>query len=107
MVVENNSNVIAMITREVEDGVIKCHRYWPILMKKSLDLKSCHVFLESYQILQSFVVRIFQVVRKSFNIMNIVGQMREQRCGMIQTKEQYIFCYKIVHEVLHKLLTLK
>ncbi|XP_074203830.1 tyrosine-protein phosphatase non-receptor type 20 isoform X2 [Camelus bactrianus] len=179
MVVENNSNVIAMITREVEDGVIKCHRYWPITMKKSLDLKSCHVFLESYQILQSFVVRIFQVVRKStgtshfvkhlqftswpdhgipasaegfikyvryvrkshltgpvlvhcsagvgrtgvflcmdvvfhaiernfpFNIMNIVGQMREQRCGMIQTKEQYIFCYKIVHEVLHKLLTLK
>ncbi|EPY73645.1 hypothetical protein CB1_002666001 [Camelus ferus] len=65
MVVENNSNVIAMITREVEDGVIKCHRYWPITMKKSLDLKSCHVFLESYQILQSFVVRIFQVVRKS------------------------------------------
>ncbi|XP_072799776.1 tyrosine-protein phosphatase non-receptor type 20-like isoform X4 [Vicugna pacos] len=87
MVVENNSNVIAMITREVEDGVIKCHHYWPISMKKSLDLKSCRVFLESYQILQSFVVRIFQVVRKSFNIMNIVGQMREQRCGMIQTKE--------------------
>ncbi|XP_072799775.1 tyrosine-protein phosphatase non-receptor type 20-like isoform X3 [Vicugna pacos] len=86
MVVENNSNVIAMITREVEDGVIKCHHYWPISMKKSLDLKSCRVFLESYQILQSFVVRIFQVVRKSFNIMNIVGQMREQRCGMIQTK---------------------
>ncbi|EPY76942.1 hypothetical protein CB1_001340021 [Camelus ferus] len=63
MVVEDNSNVIVIITREVEDGVMKCHHYWPISMKKPLELKSCHVFLENYQILQSFVVRIFQVVR--------------------------------------------
>ncbi|KAB1262212.1 Tyrosine-protein phosphatase non-receptor type 20 [Camelus dromedarius] len=76
MVVENNSNVIAMITREVEDGVIKCHRYWPITMKKSLDLKSCHVFLESYQILQSFVVRIFQVVRKSTGTSHFVKHLQ-------------------------------
>lgn len=65
MVLENNSNVIVMITRELEDGVIKCHRYWPISMKKPLELKNCHIFLESYQILQYFVIRIFQVVRKS------------------------------------------
>uniref|UniRef100_A0A4X1VFU7 Tyrosine-protein phosphatase non-receptor type 20 n=1 Tax=Sus scrofa TaxID=9823 RepID=A0A4X1VFU7_PIG len=179
MVLENNSNVIVMITREVEGGVSKCHHYWPVSMKKPLELKSCRIFLENYQILQYFVIRIFQVVRKStgishfvkhlqftkwpdhgtpasaedfikyvryvrkshltgplivhcsagvgrtgvflcvdvvfcaieksfsFNIMNIVGQMRQQRCGMIQTKEQYIFCYKIVLEVLQKLLTLK
>ncbi|XP_058398824.1 tyrosine-protein phosphatase non-receptor type 20 isoform X2 [Diceros bicornis minor] len=177
MVLENNSNVIVMITRETEGGIIKCHHYWPISMKKPLELKSCHIFLENYQILQYFIIRIFQVVRKStgtrhsvkhlqftdwpdhgtpasvdafikyiryvrkshltgplvvhcsagvgrtgvflcvdvvfcaieknfsFSISDIVAQMREQRYGMIQTKEQYCFCYKIVLEVLQKLLT--
>ncbi|XP_073935468.1 tyrosine-protein phosphatase non-receptor type 20 isoform X4 [Castor canadensis] len=42
-----------------------------------------------------------------FNIMNIVTQMRKQRYGMIQTKEQYHFCYEIVLQVLQKLLTLE
>ncbi|XP_036054692.1 tyrosine-protein phosphatase non-receptor type 20 isoform X8 [Onychomys torridus] len=42
----------------------------------------------------------------SFNILNIVTQMRKQRQGMIQTKEQYHFCYEIVLEVLQDLLTL-
>ncbi|XP_021555955.1 tyrosine-protein phosphatase non-receptor type 20 isoform X2 [Mirounga angustirostris] len=106
MVLENNSNVIVMITREIEGGIIKCHHYWPISMKKPLELKNCHIFLENYQILQYFIIRIFHVVKKSFNIKNIVTQMREQRYGMIQTKEQYFFCYKVVLEVLQKLLTL-
>ncbi|XP_072827266.1 LOW QUALITY PROTEIN: tyrosine-protein phosphatase non-receptor type 20 [Vicugna pacos] len=86
MILENNSNVIVMITREVENGVIECHHCWPISTKKPVELKSCRVFLENYQILQNSVVRIFQVVRKSFNFMNIVGQMREQRYRTIQTK---------------------
>ncbi|XP_037352839.1 tyrosine-protein phosphatase non-receptor type 20 isoform X5 [Talpa occidentalis] len=42
-----------------------------------------------------------------FDIWNIVAQMREQRRGMIQTKEQYCFCFKIVLEVLKKLQTVK
>uniref|UniRef100_A0AC11CTQ3 Protein tyrosine phosphatase non-receptor type 20 n=1 Tax=Ovis aries TaxID=9940 RepID=A0AC11CTQ3_SHEEP len=177
MVLENNSNVIAMITKEKEGGVTKCHHYWPISMQKPLELNSCCIFLENYQILRYFIIRMFQVVKKStgashfvkhlqftdwpdhgtptsaegfikyvryvrkshltgpivvhcsagvgrtgvflcvdvvfcaiennfsFDIMNIVGQMREQRHGMIQTKEQYMFCYKIVLEVLQKLWT--
>ncbi|XP_007936872.1 tyrosine-protein phosphatase non-receptor type 20 [Orycteropus afer afer] len=178
MVLENQSNVIAMMTREIEDGTVKCHRYWPISLKKPLELKYFLVFLESYQILQDFIIRMFKVVEKTtgtvhfvkqlqftnwpdhgtpasaddfikfvrlarkshqtgpiivhcsagigrtgvllcvdvvfcaiernflFNIKNIVTQMREYRCGMIQTKEQYHFCYKIVLEVLQKILTL-
>ncbi|XP_039728261.1 tyrosine-protein phosphatase non-receptor type 20 isoform X1 [Pteropus medius] len=177
MVLENNANIIVMITREIEDRIIKCHHYWPISMKEPLELRNCHIFLENYQILQYFIIRIFQVVRKStgsrhivkqlqftnwpdhgtpasvdgfikfvryvrkshltgpiivhcsagvgrtgvflcvdvvfsaieknfsFNIKNIVAQMREQRYGMIQTKEQYCFCYKIVLEVLRKIVT--
>nr|XP_055209007.1 tyrosine-protein phosphatase non-receptor type 20 isoform X4 [Gorilla gorilla gorilla] len=178
MVLENNLNVIAMITREIEGGIIKCYHYWPISLKKPLELKHFRVFLENYQILQYFIIRMFQVVEKStgtshsvkhlqftkwpdhgtpasadsfikyiryarkshltgpmvvhcsagigrtgvflcvdvvfcaivkncsFNIMDIVAQMREQRSGMVQTKEQYHFCYNIVLEVLRKLLTL-
>nr|KAF6458387.1 protein tyrosine phosphatase non-receptor type 20 [Rousettus aegyptiacus] len=177
MVLENNANIIVMITREIEDRIIKCHHYWPISMKEPLELRNCLIFLENYQILQYFIIRIFQVVKKStgsrhivkqlqftnwpdhgtpasvdgfikfvryvrkshltgpiivhcsagvgrtgvflcvdvvfsaieknfsFNIKNIVAQMREQRYGMIQTKEQYCFCYKIVLEVLQKIVT--
>ncbi|XP_030653748.1 tyrosine-protein phosphatase non-receptor type 20 isoform X12 [Nomascus leucogenys] len=63
-------------------------------------IKDCLKMLEkktaAYDIMQEFM----------FNIMDIVAQMREQRSGMVQTKEQYHFCYDIVLEVLRKLLTL-
>lgn len=65
MILENNSNVIVMITREIEGGINKCHHYWPISSKKPLELKHCLIFLENYQILPHFTIRIFQVVRKS------------------------------------------
>ncbi|XP_030796071.1 tyrosine-protein phosphatase non-receptor type 20 isoform X12 [Rhinopithecus roxellana] len=63
-------------------------------------IKDCLKMLEkktgTYDIMQEFM----------FNIMDIVAQMREQRSGMVQTKEQYHFCYDIVLKVLRKLLTL-
>ncbi|XP_026302572.1 tyrosine-protein phosphatase non-receptor type 20 isoform X7 [Piliocolobus tephrosceles] len=63
-------------------------------------IKDCLKMLEkktgAYDIMQEFM----------FNIMDIVAQMREQRSGMVQTKEQYHFCYDIVLKVLRKLLTL-
>uniref|UniRef100_A0A8C0T8L7 Protein tyrosine phosphatase non-receptor type 20 n=1 Tax=Canis lupus familiaris TaxID=9615 RepID=A0A8C0T8L7_CANLF len=76
MVLENNSNVIVMITREIEGGVIKCHHYWPISMKKPLELKNYRVFLENYQILQYFIIRILQVVRKSTGTSHFVKHVQ-------------------------------
>ncbi|XP_078284474.1 FERM and PDZ domain-containing protein 2 [Rhinoraja longicauda] len=35
-----------------------------------------------------------------FDIMDIVKEMRSQRHGMIQTKDQYLFCYSMVLEIL-------
>uniref|UniRef100_A0A8D1EDA8 Protein tyrosine phosphatase non-receptor type 20 n=1 Tax=Sus scrofa TaxID=9823 RepID=A0A8D1EDA8_PIG len=81
--------------------VRKSHLTGPLIVHCSAGVGRTGVFL--------CVDVVFCAIEKSFsfNIMNIVGQMRQQRCGMIQTKEQYIFCYKIVLEVLQKLLTLK
>ncbi|XP_043836002.1 FERM and PDZ domain-containing protein 2 isoform X1 [Dromiciops gliroides] len=176
MVWENKSNVIAMMTKEMEDGIIKCHRYWPISLNKPLELQNYIIALENFQILETFTIRVLKMVKKTgsvhfvhqiqfinwpdhgiptsfdafvkyvrymkkihesgpiiahcsagigrtgvllcvdvvlrslekdfqFNIKNIVSQMREQRFGMIQTKEQYHFCYEIVLYVLRKILT--
>uniref|UniRef100_A0A8C0H9J2 Uncharacterized protein n=1 Tax=Chelonoidis abingdonii TaxID=106734 RepID=A0A8C0H9J2_CHEAB len=38
MIWENESDVIAMMTKEVELGKVKCHRYWPEPPQHSLDL---------------------------------------------------------------------
>ncbi|XP_064229718.1 tyrosine-protein phosphatase non-receptor type 20 [Aotus nancymaae] len=76
MVLENNSNVIAMITREIEGGVIKCYHYWPISLKKPLELKHFCVSLENYQILKYFIIRMFQVVEKSTGNSHSVKQLQ-------------------------------
>ncbi|XP_034518726.1 tyrosine-protein phosphatase non-receptor type 20 isoform X6 [Ailuropoda melanoleuca] len=89
------------------DGFIKYVRYvrkshltGPILVHCSAGVGRTGVFL--------CVDVVFCAIEKNFpfNIKNIVTQMREQRYGMIQTKEQYFFCYKVVLQVLKKLLTL-
>ncbi|KAK5616042.1 hypothetical protein CRENBAI_018265 [Crenichthys baileyi] len=41
------------------------------------------------------------------NVSDIVKEMRLQRHGMIQTKEQYLFCYKVWLEVLQGILQLQ
>ncbi|XP_073760632.1 tyrosine-protein phosphatase non-receptor type 20 isoform X9 [Callorhinus ursinus] len=89
------------------DGFIKYVRYvrkshltGPMLVHCSAGVGRTGVFL--------CVDVVFCAIEKNFpfNIKNIVTQMREQRYGMIQTKEQYFFCYKVVLEVLQKILTL-
>uniref|UniRef100_A0ABI7WF18 Protein tyrosine phosphatase non-receptor type 20 n=1 Tax=Felis catus TaxID=9685 RepID=A0ABI7WF18_FELCA len=88
------------------DGFIKYVRYvrkshltGPVLVHCSAGVGRTGVFL--------CVDVVFCAIEKNFpfNIKNIVAQMREQRSGMIQTKEQYCFCYKVVLEVLQKILT--
>ncbi|XP_068875692.1 tyrosine-protein phosphatase non-receptor type 20 [Aphelocoma coerulescens] len=172
MVWESESDVIAMMTKEVELGQVKCHQYWPEPPHDCKDLANFYLRLHSYQILEYFIIRKIQMINKQteekriishlqfttwpdhnipklaeqlvkficymrkahrtgpivahcstgigrsgvllcveillsyiekdlcFNIKQIVRDLRDQRFGMIQTKDEYLFCYEVVLEVL-------
>nr|XP_029496870.1 tyrosine-protein phosphatase non-receptor type 13-like isoform X2 [Oncorhynchus nerka] len=178
MVWENRSDVIAMMTQDVERGRVKCHRYWPKKVSCPLDTGPFHLSLENQQIQEYFHIKIIRMVEKEsgkthfvhhlkftrwpdhgvpqcseqlvrfirylravhhkgpvtvhcsagigqtgvlictdvilslieydlpIKVSSIVREMRLQRCGMIQTKEQYLFCYKVWLEVLQGILQL-
>ncbi|KAG9341093.1 hypothetical protein JZ751_019847 [Albula glossodonta] len=178
MVWESRSDVIAMMTEEVERGRVKCHKYWPDRLDMPLDTPRYQLFLENFQIQDYFQIKIIKMVEKetgdthmvrhlkfttwpdhgtphsseqlvrfirymravhkqgpitvhcsagigragvlictdvilglierdlSINVSDIVKEMRQQRYGMIQTKEQYLFCYKVWLEVLQSILLL-
>uniref|UniRef100_A0A4W3HCM5 Protein tyrosine phosphatase non-receptor type 13 n=1 Tax=Callorhinchus milii TaxID=7868 RepID=A0A4W3HCM5_CALMI len=58
MVWEQKSNIIAMMTQEVEGGKIKCQRYWPEPMGKSIVLdERIQITLENYQAQENFIIR--------------------------------------------------
>ncbi|XP_029109935.1 tyrosine-protein phosphatase non-receptor type 13 [Scleropages formosus] len=178
MVWENRSDVIAMVTQEVERGRVKCHKYWPEKLHEPIDVGCYQLILDNCQIQDYFHIRIIRMVEKksgdthvvkhlkfttwpdhgtphscehlvrfvrymravhsegpvtvhcsagigragvlictdiiltliekdlSINISNIVKEMRLQRYGMIQTKEQYLFCYKVWLDALQSILRL-
>ncbi|NXV85092.1 PTN20 phosphatase, partial [Calonectris borealis] len=64
MVWESESDVIAMMTKEVELGQVKCHRYWPELPHDSIDLANFHLRLDNYQILEYFIIRTIEMINK-------------------------------------------
>uniref|UniRef100_A0A8C4TR87 Protein tyrosine phosphatase non-receptor type 20 n=1 Tax=Falco tinnunculus TaxID=100819 RepID=A0A8C4TR87_FALTI len=64
MVWESESDMIAMMTKEVELGQVKCHRYWPEPSHDSIDLANFHLRLDNYQILEYFIIRTIEVINK-------------------------------------------
>ncbi|XP_072164796.1 tyrosine-protein phosphatase non-receptor type 13-like [Diadema setosum] len=178
MVWEQRSDVIAMVTMDMESGKVKCHRYWPESAKSSLMVYGrIEVRLEGHQVLENFGVRRILMIDtetnevhhvtqlnfttwpdhsvppsalpllrfarymrrihdpslpivvhcsagigrtgtlitidnilglidrdEEFKIMDIVKNLRKQRQGMIQTKDQYVFCYKAALEALKTVL---
>ncbi|XP_043827832.1 tyrosine-protein phosphatase non-receptor type 13 isoform X3 [Dromiciops gliroides] len=176
MIWEQNATVIAMMTQEVEGEKIKCQRYWPDILGKTIMVNDrLRLALVRVQQLKGFIVRAMELqdiqtgevrcishlnftawpdhdtpsqpddllmfisymrhVHKSgpiiihcsagigrsgtlicidvvlglinqdleFDISDLVRTMRLQRHGMIQTEDQYIFCYQVVLYVLRRL----
>ncbi|KAM8969377.1 tyrosine-protein phosphatase non-receptor type 13 isoform X3 [Sarcophilus harrisii] len=176
MIWEQNATVIAMMTQEVEGEKIKCQRYWPDILGKTIMVNNrLRLALVRVQQLKGFIVRAMELqdiqtgeiryvshlnftawpdhdtpsqpdellmfisymrhVHKSgpiiihcsagigrsgtlicidvvlglinqdleFDISDLVRTMRLQRHGMIQTEDQYIFCYQVVLCVLRRL----
>lgn len=178
MVWEQKSNVIAMMTQEVEGGKVKCQRYWPDTphSPEMVDDR-LQITLVKDQHLDNFVIRLIEVkdiqtseiqrvthlnytgwpdhgtptqpdqllafisfmrhIHQSgpiithcsagigrsgtlicidvvlgligkdadFDISDVVRTMRLQRQGMVQTEEQYVFCYQVILHVLRCLQT--
>ncbi|XP_050390913.1 tyrosine-protein phosphatase non-receptor type 13 isoform X2 [Patella vulgata] len=164
---QQHVSVIAMLTLDIEDLKVKCHKYWPELEENNLKVLNgqYEVSCESKQRLNDFIIRyikmedmtsgrihrivhlnyttwpdhgtpdtalpLLQYLRlihlfhtggpvvvhcsagigrsgslvtidtallnmenmKHFQIYDIVSEVRQQRYGVIQTKDQYMFCY--------------
>uniref|UniRef100_A0A8D0EBN2 Protein tyrosine phosphatase non-receptor type 20 n=1 Tax=Salvator merianae TaxID=96440 RepID=A0A8D0EBN2_SALMN len=76
MVWENQSNVIAMITKETEHGIAKCHRYWPEPPHDPMDLTPFQLRFVNYQILDCFVIRIIEVINKQSQERRVVYHLQ-------------------------------
>ncbi|XP_078070170.1 tyrosine-protein phosphatase non-receptor type 13 isoform X2 [Mustelus asterias] len=63
MVWEQESNIIAMMTLEVEGGKIKCQRYWPELQGKSIIINNkIKIILQGSQPLEDFIIRKIEMI---------------------------------------------
>lgn len=62
MIWESKSDVIAMMTQEVERGRIKCHKYWPEKLGIPQDTGRYLLHLENRQNLEYFQIKIIRMV---------------------------------------------
>lgn len=64
MIWESKSNVVAMMTKEVERGRVKCHRYWPEKPGIPQDTGKYLLHLENQQNLEYFQIKIIRMVER-------------------------------------------
>uniref|UniRef100_A0A8C4TIQ7 Protein tyrosine phosphatase non-receptor type 20 n=1 Tax=Erpetoichthys calabaricus TaxID=27687 RepID=A0A8C4TIQ7_ERPCA len=67
MVWENKSNVIAMMTQEVERGRVKCHKYWPDRLNEPKETNKYQLILENFQIQDYFQISIIRMTDKKIH----------------------------------------
>ncbi len=75
-------------------GKIRSSRDCPIVVHCSAGLGRSGVFITVHSALET------QAARRRVDIENIVRNLRKQREGMVQTQDQYRFCYEVTAEAL-------
>ncbi|KPP67615.1 tyrosine-protein phosphatase non-receptor type 13-like [Scleropages formosus] len=76
MVWENRSDVIAMVTQEVERGRVKCHKYWPEKLHEPIDVGCYQLILDNCQIQDYFHIRIIKMVEKKSGDTHVVKHLK-------------------------------
>ncbi|CDQ77490.1 unnamed protein product [Oncorhynchus mykiss] len=105
MVWENRSDVIAMMTQDVERGRVKCHRYWPEKVSCPLDTGRFHLCLENQQIQEYFHIKIIRMVEKESGKTHFVRHLKFTRWpdhGVPQCSEQLVRFIRYLRAVHHK-----
>lgn len=72
MVWENKSDVIAMMTQEVERGRVKCHKYWPEKLDVPKETSRYQLHLDNYQMLGYFHIKVIKMVEKEVRSMYLM-----------------------------------
>lgn len=62
MIWENKSDVISMMTQEMERGRIKCHKYWPEKLGAPMNTDRYELHLENQQFLEYFHIKVIRMV---------------------------------------------
>uniref|UniRef100_A0A8C7I8S3 Tyrosine-protein phosphatase non-receptor type 13 n=1 Tax=Oncorhynchus kisutch TaxID=8019 RepID=A0A8C7I8S3_ONCKI len=105
MVWENRSDVIAMMTQDVERGRVKCHRYWPKKVSCPLDTGRFLLSLENQQIQEYFHIKIIRMVEKESGKTHFVRHLKFTRWpdhGVPQCSEQLVRFIRYLRAVHHK-----
>ncbi|MGH0153419.1 UNVERIFIED_CONTAM: hypothetical protein FKN15_025861 [Acipenser sinensis] len=76
MVWENKSDVIAMMTQEVEHGKVKCHKYWPDQLNKPMETNKYQLILDNYQIQDYFQIKIIRMIEKESGNTHVVKHLK-------------------------------
>uniref|UniRef100_A0A8C1UM35 Protein tyrosine phosphatase non-receptor type 20 n=1 Tax=Cyprinus carpio TaxID=7962 RepID=A0A8C1UM35_CYPCA len=76
MVWENKSDVIAMMTREVERGRVKCHKYWPEKLDVPKETSRYQLHLDNYQMLGYFHIKVIKMVEKESGDVHFVKHLK-------------------------------
>ncbi|KTF81118.1 hypothetical protein cypCar_00017810 [Cyprinus carpio] len=76
MVWENKSDVIAMMTQEVERGRVKCHKYWPEKLDVPKETSRYQLHLDNYQMLGYFHIKVIKMVEKESGDVHFVKHLK-------------------------------
>ncbi|KAF3708267.1 FERM and PDZ domain-containing protein 2 [Channa argus] len=105
MIWENKSDIIAMMTQEVERGRIKCHKYWPEKLGIPLDTGRYKIYLEKQQYLEYFHIKVIRMVETETGETHFLHHLKSTHWpdhGVPQCSEQLVHFIRYLRAVHHR-----